>query len=106
MPDHPRFSYAPLVHPGYVLLEEFLKPLGLSQYRLAKDIGVPPRRVNEIVHGTRAISADTALRLGRYLGTTPQFWLHLQSGYELRKAERQAGEAIRREVTPRSDGPH
>ncbi len=65
----------PPVHPGEVLLEEFLEPVGLSQYRLAKDISVPPRRINEIVHGKRAVTADTALRLTRYFGTTPRFWL-------------------------------
>jgi addiction module HigA family antidote len=71
------------VHPGEILLEEFLKPLGLSQYRLAHDISVPPRRINEIVHGTRAITADTALRLGRYFKTSGQFWLNLQSRHDL-----------------------
>jgi addiction module HigA family antidote len=71
------------VHPGEVLLEESLKPLGISQYRLAKDISVPPRRINEIVHGTRAISADTALRLSRYFGTSERFWLTLQAQYDL-----------------------
>lgn len=71
------------VHPGEILLEEFLKPLSISQYRLAKDIHVPLRRVNEIALGRRGISADTALRLARYLNTTPQFWLNLQSRYEL-----------------------
>lgn len=75
------------IHPGEILNEEFLQPLGLSQYRLAKDIGVPPRRINEIVHGKRAISADTALRLGRYFGMTPEFWLNLQSHYDLEKAK-------------------
>ena len=71
------------VHPGEVLLEEFLKPLELSQNRLALSIGVPPRRINEIVHGKRGITADTALRLGRYFSIDPQFWLNLQSQYEL-----------------------
>jgi len=66
-----------------VLLEEFLKPLGVSQYQLAKDISVPPRRINEIVHGKRAVTADTALRLSRYLGTSERFWLNLQARYEL-----------------------
>ena len=66
------------VHPGEVLQEEFLKPLGISQYPLAKELSVPPRRVNEIVHGSRAITADTALRLARYFGTTDRFWLNLQ----------------------------
>jgi addiction module HigA family antidote len=71
------------VHPGEVLLEEFLKPLGLSQYRVAKDTSVPPRRINEIVHGTRAITADTALRLARYFGTSERFWMNLQGRYDL-----------------------
>lgn len=70
-------------HPGEILMEEFLKPLGISQYRLAKDINVPPRRINEIVHKKRAISADTALRLSRYFGTTPEFWLNLQTHFDL-----------------------
>ena len=71
------------IHPGEILNEEFLAPFKISQYRLAKDIGVAPRRINEIVHGLRAISADTALRLGKYFNTSPQFWLNLQSHYEL-----------------------
>lgn len=71
------------IHPGEILMEEFLSPLAISQYRLAKDIDVAPRRINEIVHGLRAISADTALRLGKYFNTSPQFWLNLQSHYEL-----------------------
>lgn len=71
------------IHPGEILMEEFLSPLAISQYRLAKDIAVAPRRINEIVHGSRAISADTALRLGKYFKTSPQFWLNLQSHYEL-----------------------
>lgn len=71
------------VHPGEVLLEEFLNPMGLSQYRLAKEISVPPRRVNEIVHGKRAITADTALRLARYFATSERFWRSLQAKYEL-----------------------
>ncbi len=71
------------IHPGEILTEEFLKPLKLSQYRLAKDINVPPRRINEIVLGKRSISADTALRLSRYFGTTPEFWLGLQNHYDL-----------------------
>lgn len=73
----------PPVHPGEILMEEFLKPFGISQYRLAKDIHVPARRINEIVHSARAISADTALRLGRYFSLSPQFWLNLQSHYDL-----------------------
>ncbi|HEY3900229.1 MAG TPA: HigA family addiction module antitoxin [Chthoniobacter sp.] len=79
----------PLVPPGEILVEEFLKPLEVSEYRLAKSIAVPPRRINEIVHGKRAITVDTALRLGKFFGTTPQFWLYLQTDYELRKLERE-----------------
>jgi addiction module HigA family antidote len=71
------------IHPGEILMEEFLMPFEISQYRLAKDIDVAPRRINEIIHGARAISADTALRLGKYFKTSPQFWLNLQSHYEL-----------------------
>lgn len=71
------------VHPGKILQEEFLKSLGVSQYRLANDVGVPPRRINEIVLGKRGITADTALRLGRYFGTSPQFWMNLQTRYDL-----------------------
>jgi addiction module HigA family antidote len=71
------------IHPGEILLEEFLTPLNISQYRLAKDIDVAPRRINEIIHGTRSISADTALRLGKYFKISPQFWLNLQSHYDL-----------------------
>jgi len=71
------------IHPGEILMTEFLMPFNISQYRLAKDISVAPRRINEIIHGSRAISADTALRLGKYFKTSPQFWLNLQSHYEL-----------------------
>ena len=84
------------IHPGEILLEEFLKPFGISQYRLAKDINVDPRRINEIVLGKRAITADTALRLARYFGTTEHFWMNLQSAYELDLARQQVGDAIRR----------
>ncbi len=73
----------PPIHPGEILLEEFLKPLGISQYKLAKDINVPARRVNEIVHGKRSISADTALRLSRYFSLSERFWLNLQARYHL-----------------------
>jgi addiction module HigA family antidote len=73
----------PPIHPGEILLEEFLEPMGISQYRLAKDISVPPRRINEIVHGRRAITADTALRLSRYFGLSERFWLNLQTRYDL-----------------------
>lgn len=86
------------VHPGEILLEEFLHPYGLSQYRLAKDISVPPRRINEIVHGKRAISADTALRLGRYFGTTPLFWLDLQSRHDLECEKDRLAGRLEREV--------
>ena len=72
-----------LVHPGEILLEEFLQPMGISLYRLAKDISVHPRRINEIIHGNRSISADTALRLSRYFGVSERFWLNLQARYDL-----------------------
>ena len=71
------------IHPGEILLEEFLSPLGISQYRLAKEISVSPRRINEIVHGKRAITPNTALRLSRYFGLSEKFWLNLQSRYDL-----------------------
>ena len=77
----------PPIHPGEILIEEFLNPMGISQYRLAKDISVPPRRINEIVHGKRSITADTALRLGRFFEIAPQFWLNLQSRFDLEVAE-------------------
>jgi len=77
----------PPIHPGEILMDEFLEPMGISQYRLAKDISVPPRRINEIVHGKRSITADTALRLGRFFGMSPQFWLNLQSRYDLEVTE-------------------
>ena len=76
-------SKLPPIHPGEILLEEFLKPMDISQYRLAKDIKVPPRRINEIVHGKRTISANTALRLSRYFGLSERFWMNLQSRYDL-----------------------
>jgi antitoxin HigA-1 len=88
------------VHPGEILLEEFLTPMGISQYRLAKDVAVPPRRINEIVHGTRAVSADTALRLARYFGTSERFWLNLQAQYDLDVEYDRVGERIAKEVTP------
>jgi addiction module HigA family antidote len=89
----------PPVHPGDVLLAEFLEPAGLSQYRLAKDISVPPRRINEIVHGKRSVTADTALRLARYFGTTPRFWLNLQAQYDLDVESDRLGERLAKEVT-------
>ncbi len=73
----------PPIHPGEILLEEFLEPMEISQYRLAKDTSVPARRINEIVHGTRSISADTALRLSRFFGTSERFWLNLQTQYDI-----------------------
>ena len=88
----------PPVHPGEVLLEDFMKPLGLSQYRVAKDIGVPALRISQIVRGQRAITADTALRLARYFGTSPDVWLRLQATYDLEVAQRQIGKRIAREV--------
>ena len=90
------------VHPGEILLEEFLKPMGLSQNRLALSIGVPPRRINEIVLGKRSISADTALRLGRYFDMSPQFWLGLQMDYDLDMATDALNSRLEREVKPRA----
>jgi addiction module HigA family antidote len=92
-----RRAHAP-IHPGEVLEKEFLEPLELSQYRLAKEINVPPRRINEIVHGTRAISADTALRLARYFGTSDEFWLNLQMHYDLEIERDRLGARLRKEV--------
>ena len=86
------------VHPGEVLVEEFLKPMGVSQYRLAKETSVDPRRINEIVLGRRAISADTALRLSRYFGTTDGFWLSLQVRYDLETQREVLGDRLDREV--------
>jgi antitoxin HigA-1 len=86
------------VHPGEVLLEEFLKPMGLSQNRLALSLSVHPRRVNEIVLGKRAVTADTALRLAKYFGTSPKFWLGLQADYDLDVAEDQLGDRLADEV--------
>lgn len=86
------------VHPGEVLLEEFLKPMGVSQNRLARDIGVPPRRINEIVLGKRAITADTALRLARYFGTSEGFWMGLQSDCDIEEARTALGARLTREV--------
>jgi addiction module HigA family antidote len=83
----------PNVHPGEVLLEEFMKPLGLSQNALARDLGVPPRRINEIVLGKRSISADTAIRLASRLGTSEKFWMGLQADYDLEEAHRDMGKA-------------
>ena len=88
----------PLVTPGEMLVEEFLKPLGITEYRLAKDIGVPARRINEIVKGERSITADTALRLGRFFKMSAQFWLNLQSHYDLEIMEDRLGRRLEREV--------
>jgi len=88
------------IHPGEILLAEFLEPLGVSQYRLAKDIGVTPRRINEIVHGRRAITADTALRLGRYFSMEAQFWLNLQSHYDMEVALEVLDGRLEKEVHP------
>ena len=88
----------PPIHPGEILMEEFLKPMSISQYRLAKDISVPPRRINEIVHGQRCITADTALRLGLYFGISPQFWLNLQSHFDLAQVEDRIGDRLDREI--------
>ena len=90
------------VHPGEILLEEFLVPLDITQYRLAKDISVPPRRINEIVHGVRSITADTALRLARYLGTSERFWLNLQARYDLESEKDRLGKRLDREVVKRA----
>ena len=88
----------PPVHPGEVLLEDFMKPLGLSQYRVAKDIGVAPIRINQIVHGKRGITADTAMRLGRYFGTSAEVWVRLQARYDLEVAREELGGRIEQEV--------
>lgn len=92
----------PPVHPGEILLLEFLEPMGISQYRLAKDISVPPRRINEIVHGKRAVTADTALRLSRYFGTSDRFWLNLQTGYDLEVVRDRLGDRLEAEVLVRA----
>ena len=91
------------IHPGQVLLEEFLEPMGLSQYRLAKDISVPPRRINEIVHGKRAVTADTARRLARYFGTSDRFWLHLQASHDLDQERDRLGPRLEAEVKVRAE---
>ncbi|GAB6040626.1 HigA family addiction module antitoxin [Endothiovibrio diazotrophicus] len=90
------------VHPGEVLLEEFLIPLDISQNRLAREIGVPPRRINEIVHGKRSVTADTALRLARYFGTSEGFWMGLQADYDLEEARKRLGDCLERDVRPRA----
>jgi addiction module HigA family antidote len=86
------------IHPGEILMEEFLEALGISQYRLAKDISVPPRRINEIVHGKRSITADTALRLARFFGTTERFWLNLQIRFDLEVEKDRLSGVLERDV--------
>jgi addiction module HigA family antidote len=88
----------PPVHPGEVLQEEFMTPLGITQYRLSKDVGVHPRRINEIVHGKRSVTADTALRLSRYFGMSERFWLNLQASYDLELQKDRLGDRLDREV--------
>jgi antitoxin HigA-1 len=90
----------PPTHPGEMLLAEFLKPMNISQYQLAKAIGVPPRRINEIVHGKRSVSTDTALRLGRFFGMEAQFWLNLQARYDLETTRETLADRLEREVRP------
>jgi addiction module HigA family antidote len=92
----------PPMHPGRFLELEFLEPLGMTQYALAKALGVDPPRIYKIVAGERDITADTALRLGRYFGTSAQYWLNLQNRYDLEEAEEEVGEEIEREVQPRA----
>jgi len=86
------------IHPGEVLFEEFLVPMGLSQNRIAREMGVPPRRINEIVHGKRAVTADTALRLARYFGISEEFWMGLQADYDLEEARNKLGSRLQQEV--------
>jgi len=88
------------IHPGEILLEEFLKPMSISQYRVAKNIGVSPRRINEIVHGKRSITADTALRFARFFGTSERFWMNLQSSYDLESERDRLGSRLATEVQP------
>ena len=90
------------IHPGEILLEEFLIPMEISQNRLARDIGVPPRRINEIVHGKRAVTADTALRLARYFETSEAFWMGLQADYDLEEARERLGDRLDRELRSRA----
>ena len=90
------------IHPGEILLEEFLKPMNISQYRLALDIGVPARRINEIVHGKRSISADTALRLSRHFGMSERFWMNLQARYDIEMEKDRLAGRLEREVRVRA----
>ena len=89
------------IHPGEILQEDFLIPMGISQYRLSKDISVPPRRINEIVHGKRAVSANTALRLSKYFGTSERFWLNIQAKYDLEVEKDKLGDRLENEVHAR-----
>ena len=93
-------KFAP-IHPGEILLEEFLKPRNLSQNRLAREVGVPPRRINEIVLGKRSVTADTALRLARYFGTSDRFWIGLKVDYDLEETRAVLSKRLKREITPR-----
>jgi len=97
----PRHKHPP-IHPGEILQQEFLAPLDISQYRLAKDTSVPPRRINEIVRGSRSITADTAMRLARYFGTTEHFWLNLQVHYDLEVERDRLGDRLSQEVKIRT----
>lgn len=96
-----RSAAHPPIHPGEILLEEFLDPMEISQYRLAKDISVAPRRINEIVHGKRSITADTALRLARYFGTSERFWMNLQTRYSLEVEKERLEDRLDKEVIVR-----
>ena len=89
----------PPIHPGEILMEEYLEPMGISQYRLAKEMSVPPRRINEIVHGKRAITPDTALRLSRFFGTTELFWVNLQTRYDMEIEKDKLAGRLEREVS-------
>jgi len=100
-----KHDLAPPIHPGEVLLEEFLEPMGISQYRLAKDVGVPVRRINEIVLGKRRVTADTALRLSRYFGLSERFWMNLQSRYDLEIEKDPLAGRLEREVKVLRPGP-
>lgn len=91
------------IHPGEILIEEFLKPMGITQYQLAKGLGVPQIRISQIVRGERSITADTALRLSRYFQMSAQFWMNLQSSYDLKMAKKQLGKRIEKEVHPLED---
>ena len=102
MPVNASHRRLPPIHPGRILHEEFLQPLGVSQNRLARQISVPPKRINDIVHGRRAITADTALRLARHFGTSPQFWMNLQTHFDLEVAEDSLRGRLNKEVRPRA----